>query len=234
MGIAKQKKIIFLFLLVIFLFRPLTLIYNLRSNFFERGYQASFSHLKNLYYSSQYVKKDHPGIIPDQALEAFAGGIFLKGLNPILITHDQPPLGRYILSLSILLFDNPNTAVLVSMILSCVALFLISAELIDNPVMRVFPVGVFINEQLFLSKLFITPLLEPIQLPFILFSLYFFMKAVGSNKYKNWFILTSLMLGFVISTRYFVLGGGIVLGMLLYLMFSKNPNWKNPHHRVIN
>lgn len=212
-----KKKIFFVFLLLVFLIRPLQVLYEQKDVFFSRTYQARYEQLRKLYYSSQYVKKDKPSIIPDEALEAFAGGAFLHGINPILIVHDQPPLGRYITAFSILLFDNPNTLVLILLFLSAVCIFLISLEVLDDIVFALIPAGIFLNEPIFLSKLHYTPLLETIQLPFIFFCIYFFIKAIKRRKKMRWFFLTSLMLGFVISIRFFVLGGALFLAMLLYL-----------------
>lgn len=216
-----MNRFFWVLFLIAVLIRPIQLLYNQRDVFFSPGYEKRYELFKNLYYSSQYVQKINPGIIPDNTLESFAGGIFIKGLNPILIVHDQPPLGRYLIGLSIFLFDNPNTLTVPLLIFTGIGIFLISRIIIQDLLFSIIPVAVFINEPLFLSKFIYTPLLEPIQLPFIVFSLYFFIKGVLDKKYISWFILTSLMLGFVISIRFFILGGGIVLSMMLYLLSQK-------------
>ena len=164
--------------------------------------------------------------MPDQTLESFAGGAFLKGMNPILIIHDQPPLGRYILSLSILLFDNPNTVMVLLFFLTGLGVFLIARIILKSMLISLIPFAVFINEPLFLSKLYYTPLLEPIQLPFIIFALYFFIQGIVKKSYVKWFILTSLMLGFVISIRFFILGAILLFAMVLYFLITKQLNKK--------
>src|SRR5258706_7290029 len=107
-----KNRIICGVLLILILIRPAWLIYQTRDKFFSPSYTKQYDGFRSAYYSSQYIKKVKPGIIPDETLEAFAAGTFLRGLNPILIVHDQPPLGRYILALSIILFDNVNTIML--------------------------------------------------------------------------------------------------------------------------
>ncbi len=213
-----KKNILLVFLLCIFLIRPLFVFYEHKDNFFSKGYQSRYEDLKKMYYSSQYMKKQKPAIIPDETLESFAAGAFLKGMNPILIVHDQPPLGRYITAFSIYLFDNPNTIILGLLILSLIGIYLIAYEVLKNAVLSVVSVGLFANESLFLNKFHYIPLLEPIQLPFIIFALYFFIRGIKSKKSLRWFLLTSLMLGFVISIRFFVLGGVLVSVMLFYLL----------------
>jgi len=234
MGNATGKKIkktpwykifsVIFFLIVII--QPLLIVYRQREAFFSKGYMFQYGLLKKHYEASQYVQKINPGIMPDETLESFAGGAFLKGINPISIIHDQPPLGRYMLSLSILLFDNPNTVMALLLFLAGLGVFLIARLILKNFLLSILPLGIFINEPLFINKLYYSPLLEPIQLPFIIFALYFFMRGIIQKNYTKWFILTSVMLGFVISIRFFALGAVLVFAMILYLLIKKQFNKK--------
>lgn len=230
MGAAKKesirKTLLFSILLLIIFIRPAQAVYRQKENLFTGGYSKRYETFRNLYYSSQYVKKQNPGIIPDNTLESFAAGAFLKGLNPILIVHDQPPLGRYIIALSIFLFDNPATIIASLMFASALGIFLLGKLAMNNTFAALIPVGIFVNEPLFLNKFEYAPLLEPIQLPFIIFALYFFTKGVLEKKYFRWFVLTSLMLGFVISIKFFVLGAGLLLAMLLFFLWERRVDKK--------
>ena len=231
MGIAKKVKkqhsfpfvkvTLFSLLLFLTLFRPFAIIYQQKEAFLTRDYFERYGTFKKLYYSSQYVKKDKPSIIPDEILESFAGGAFLQGLNPILIIHDQPPLGRYIIALSILLFANAATIIVPLLLLSLVGMYLISYKVIENVTYALIPVALFSNEPLFMNKFIYNPLLEPIQLPFIIFALYFFILGIEKKKPLKWFILSSIMLGFVISIRFFVLGAGVVVAMSIFFLLRK-------------
>lgn len=203
------------------LIQPLSILYKEKETFFFKGYANQYESFKKAYYTSQYIQKKDPGIIPDQTLESFAGGVFLKGINPISIIHDQPPLGRYILSLSILIFDNPNTIMVLLSFLSGLGVFLIGKLIIKNTLLLLIPLAIFINEPLFLNKFYNSPLLEPIQLPFIIFSLYFFTLGIIKKRYLKWFILSSIMLGFVISIRFFVLGIVLILSMVSFFLIKK-------------
>jgi hypothetical protein len=234
MGNAANKKVsrfslYSLFCVALFiaiLLQPISKLYSQGDSFFSRGYSSQYDLFKKAYYGSQYVKKNNPGIMPDQTLESFAAGAFLKGINPILIIHDQPPLGRYMLSLSILLFDNPNTIMVLFFFLSALGVFLIGKSILKDTFLSLIPLGIFINEPIFLNKFYNSPLLEPIQLPFIIFALYFFVQGIINKKYVKWFILTSIMLGFVISIRFFVLGVILVSSMIIYLLLSRQFNKK--------
>lgn len=217
---SKVYKIICLILLCCIFFRPGLILFE-RRNSLVGGYAKKYELFRTLYYSSQYVQKDHPSIIPDGGLESFAGGAFIKGLNPILIVHDQPPLGRYITGLSILLFDRADTLVLFMLLFSAFGIYLITKKITNNILLSLIPVVIFVNEPLFTSKMILGPLLEPTQLPFIIFALYFFMCGAEKKNYKYWFILTALMIGCVISIRFFILGAVLAFGMIFYLILSR-------------
>ena len=218
--------VIFLSILTLSLLRPINALYSQKDIFFLQGYSKIYNYLEKSYYSSQYAIKKNPSIMPDQTLESFAGGAFLKGTNPILIIHDQPPMGRYILSLSIALFDNPNTIMILLLFLSSLGVFFVSRLVLGNVLFSLVPLAIFINEPLFISKFYYSPLLEPIQLPFIIFALYFFMQGIVRKNYFKWFILTSFMLGFVISIRFFILGALLLSTMVLYFSIKKQFNKK--------
>ncbi len=216
----KKKLITFIILLIIFL-RPIVYIATHSSVFFEPSYGSRYEAVKALYFSSQYMIKGNPAIIPDEVLESYAGGAFLRGLNPILIVHDQPPLGRYFLSLSILIFNNENTIMLIFLGASALGIYLLSRLIISNYYLSFVPLLIFLNEPLMFIKLKHTPLLEPIQLPFIIFSLYFFILFM-QHKQNRYAIFSAVCLGAVISTRFFVLGGVLLSSQLLFFLYKKN------------
>lgn len=217
----KCKQVLFVLLLISIVAYPITTVWKNSAYYFSKGYSAKYESLKTKYYASQYANKKHTNFIADEELEAFAGGIFLHGINPILIVHDQPPLGRYLISLSIFLFDNEKTIPLFLLLISPVGLYLIANILLKNKFLSLIPVGIFINQQIFLHKFLYMPLLEPIQLPFIIFAMYTCIRGMQSKKYLRWLALTTLCLGFVISIRYFVLGAALISSFFFCLFLQK-------------
>lgn len=232
MGNATEKKIkkrkiyrvIFSIILILLLLRPALAFYSQKDIFTSKGYSKIYNYLESSYSSSQYMQKKNPGIMPDETFEAFVGGALLRGVNPIHIVHEHPPLGRYIIAFSILLFDNAHTIILPLLALSLIACFLIAKIIIKDSLLAVVPVAIFSNDPLFISKLQYSPLLEPIQLPFIILSLYFFIRGIKDEKSFRWFALASLMIGFVISIRFFILGMTLFCAMFLYFIIKKRFN----------
>jgi len=209
-----------IFFILIFI-RPASILFRNIDYFFAKEYNAQYELLKSVYYGSQYVKKDKPGIIPDETFESFVGGAFARGVNPILIVHEHPPLGRYIIGLSTILFDNAKTLILPCLFISIFGIFLIGKIILKKTIFALIPLGIFVNEPLFVSKLTIAPLLEPIQLPFIIFSLYFFIRGIESKKSLPWFMATSLIVGAVASIRFFILGTALFISMFIYMILRK-------------
>ena len=214
------RHILIAILLIAIFFQSFFTVWQNREKFFARGYEQSYESLREMYYSSQYVKKVNPGIIPDEYFEAFAGGAFLKGMNPILIVHDHPPLGRYIVSVSILLFDNQHIIMLPLLAFSLLGVYLITRLVVSNSLVALAPVAIFANEPLFINKLIYTPLPEPILLPFIIFTFYFFLKGSNNKTYLRWYIASAIMLGCVISIRFFILGAVISFVLFLSLVIK--------------
>lgn len=217
----KYQKIIFFIILALILVRPLGVVINHSEDLFSSGFNSKYEEYKDFYYSSQYVQKKNPRIMTDEGFLAFAGGAMIKGMDPILIIHDHPPLGKYIVALSIILFDNPRTVIVFSLFFVGLGILMLGRLTIGSWFFALIPLGIFINEPLFLNKLIYAPLVEPIQLPFILFSFYFFVKALTDKKYLRWFIITSILIGFVISIRFFITGAIIAFCMTLYLFYEE-------------
>lgn len=216
-----KKNLLFLYLLLMILLYPLSVLWQNHATYFTPGYHTRYEDLKKTYYSSQYADKNHTEFIPDQVLESFAGGIFLTGINPILIHHDQPPLGRYLISLSIWLFDNENTVPLLLLGVSVLGLYLVSFEVLRDKYLALIPVGLFINQLMFINKFTHMPLLEPIQFPFIIFALYTFIIGVKKKNYLPWFLLTAVLIGCIISIRFFILGAALASSLVFSLLFEK-------------
>lgn len=213
----KSALIIFLFLI---LFKPIYIIYEQRENLFNFNYESRYEGLEFDYYNSQYVKKNNPKIITDEGFEEFAGGAFLKGLNPILITHDHPPLGRYIISLSILLFNNSKIIIIPLLALGLAGVFLISKSIIKDNLLSLIPLVVFVNEPLFFEKLTYVPIPEAVLFPFIIWCLYFYIKYISKKRLIHT-IAGSILLGCVISIRVFTVGLSILAGVFLYYLLKR-------------
>jgi hypothetical protein len=215
------KLIFFVLLMTVFLNVGLT-IYSLRTKYFSTDYWQRFPVLEKTYLGSQYVNKHPAGWIPDEAVNSYSGGKYIKGINPILIASDTPPLGRYLIGLSALLFSNENSIIMICAILSLVLMFVLSLQIFSSKFLALLPPLLFSFEPIFKNQLIYTPLLDIIQLVFLLSAFIFFNKALTSGKSMLYFLLTNFFVGLFISTKFFITGVIVETAFYFVLLIKKD------------
>lgn len=195
--------------------------------FYAKGIYTSFNYwerfpvLKKMYYDSVYANKKGK-FIRDEYVYAFAAGSLLNGVSPILVNPEQPPLGKYLIALSIFLFNNENFFTLIAGIGSLVLLYLLSKQVFASSLLALLPVVFLSFESLYLNQLLITPLLDILQLFFLLSFFLLFNKAENTSKYKIYFLLANCMLGGFISVKFFGLGITLIAAALFVLFLRSN------------
>ena len=188
------------------------------------NYWERFPAMKKAYDNSQYVNKHAVNWIPDEAVDAYAGGALIKGVNPIYIIADTPPLGKYLIGLSALLIGNENYITLFAAGLSLLLLYVIGVSLLNSKTASLLLVFLVSSEHIFLNQLIYTPLYDIIQLVFLLGGFYLFQKGLVNKKYLIYLIFASVFLGLFISTKFFATGATIFGAWLLTVLIHKD--WK--------
>lgn len=184
---------------------------------FQPIYTENLYHtLEDLYNQSQYRQKNPTSFIPDHTVFRYAAGAYLRGVDPILINSEHTPLGKYFIALSIFIFHNDGTIIIVFALLTLYALWLLGRSVFKDSLWTLVPLVVFSSEPLYLDQIRIAPMLDIIQLPFILFSLYFFLREYKRER----FIITAFMLGLVIATKTLI-PGILLTGCFLIFLTTK-------------
>lgn len=187
-------------------------------------YWQDFPGLKKAYLDSQYVNKHPKGWIPDEGVNSYAGGAYMQGISPHLIAPDTPPLGRYLIGVSALLLNNANEVVLLSAVVSLVLLYILGMQIFKDSFLALLPVALFSSEKIFQNQLIYTPLLDIMQLVFLLASFIFFNKGLMKRSFI-YFLLASFFIGCFIATKFFITGLTIIGAMgcvlLLHRYFKK-------------
>lgn len=217
---------VFLVLTALILFSIGSLIIEHSSNFFSFNFWDRYQSLKDAYGSSQYVIKNPVGWIPDEIVNAYAGAEYVKfGVSPILIAADTPPFGRYLIGLSAVITGNENLFVLISGVGSLIVLYILVRKIFDSSVLALIPVFLFSLEPLFRNQLKYTPLLDIMQLFFLLLAFLFFIygleKKISVKKNIFYFFLASLFLGMFISTKFYITGITIIAAWYFVLLWNK-------------
>ncbi len=213
------EKIFFLILLGVIFFNVGSTVWSLKEKYLSSSYWQNFSGLEKAYYDSIY--KNKKGIfLPDETLYSYIGGALVRGKSPIFLNPEVPPLGTYIIGLSALIFNNQHTVILFFGILDLYLMYLLGKQIYSSKITPIIPVLLFSSEPIFKNQLIYTPLLDIIQLSFLLGIFYFFNKFILSknNSIKH-VLIVNILLGFFISTKFFGTGFAVVLSIFLTLLF---------------
>lgn len=175
------------------------------------------------YYSSQWAVKDSKHPISDTTLYAYAGYKYIKGENPILVNPEHPPFGKYLIGLSILIFDNERIFALTAGLISLLLIFYIVQFTTGSKIASSLAVFLTSTHDLFLNQLFESPQLDIFQILFflllIIFLLFYFSKP--NNKYL---VLAGLAFGGLVGIKtfpiYFLLFN-VWMGLFLFLELGK-------------
>ncbi len=188
-----------------------SIVFDPQQRFFARYYtEENYKNLERLYNASQYRQKEPTALIADDVVFRYAAGAYMRGVDPILINSEITPLGKYMVGASFAFFQNDGPVILGSALLVLVAIWLLGILVFNDRVLALIPVAFFVTEELFLNQLRVSPLMDIIQLPWILLSIFFFQKERKTQR----FFLTSLVLGVVMATK------SVVPAIILFSSFS--------------
>lgn len=172
-----------------------------------------------LYSKSQYVIGElSKGGIGDDGLYAFAGYFYtFAGGDVSSVNFEHPPLGKYLIGLSILVFQNENIINILYFILLLILTYKIGQLILPDKILSLSAVLVLTFDPLFLDNL-IRSLLD---LPFALFfitGVYFFLEGLNRSRLFN---LSFIFWGGAFSTRFFPAFIFIYLYLLLFIYIYK-------------
>lgn len=184
------KKIIFALLLIIFAANICFRVASYSKEYITR-FDAGYWNTR--YLQSQWVVSGSKNPIGDDGLYAYAGWQYIHGSNPTLLNAEIPPLGKYIIGIGEIVFQNQNILMLL-IGLSCLGiLYLLNLKLFKDKLLAFLPVFLFSFDQLFYSQLR-APYLDTMYLLFLLLTLLFTVK-------KKYF-LASFFLGCFASMKF--------------------------------
>lgn len=180
-----------------------------------------------MYEQSQYRMKNPKSIITDNVVYSHAGIEYFRGGNPTYINPEAPPLGKYIIGLSIEWFKNENIFNLLFCSASLIVLYLLSFQILRDKLMAIIPVTLFSSEKIFQGQIIDTPLLDIIQLTFLLLSFIFLNMGLEKKKTFIFFLTSSFFIGLFVSTKFFATGVLVVATFLLTVIINYRVKIKN-------
>lgn len=199
-------------------------IYLIRSNreLYHVDYWQRYPELKRMYGESQYMMKKWKYWLPDETVYAYAAGAYVRGANPILVEPTQPPLGKYLIGLSVIVTGNENMIVPVFFVLMLTAIYLLVIELTGSIPVALMTVFVSLFERLFTDQLKVTPLLDIFFVPCILLAV---VSALKSYRKRPMMLLVSFFfLGAAMMIKAWMIGAVFAAVITGYTVF------RNPHY----
>lgn len=196
-------------------------LFSLRTKYLTFDYWQKFPGLEHRFLDSQYVNK-HPIWIRDEVAFSYSGGKLITGTNPVLVVPDAPPLGKYLIGLSIILFNNDSIIIIISAVASLVLLYFLGMQVFKNKSLALIPPLALSFERIFVNQLIYTPLMDIIQLVFFLSALMLFNRGLQQKKSLVFFLLANIFLGFFIATKFFVSGVTIIAAWVLILLLHRD------------
>lgn len=151
----------------------------------------------------------------DAELYAYAGWRQIQGDDPTKINAEMPPLGKYFLGLSILLFKNQYFASLIFGALFLLLTFLISRKILLDLSWSLIPVFLLSLDGLFREDL-ATSMLD---LPFAVFVTLAFYLLLKGRENPRWYPALAGSLAAVSGTKMYLAGFGLTGAITLYLAF---------------
>lgn len=189
-----MKRWLFWLCLVLTLLHLINIAYSKRAFLLEKYdplyWQDRFEH-------SQWQLPLSRRIIGDDGLLAYAGFQLAHGLSPEKINPEMPPVGKYLLGFSILLFGNPGVFVFIFAVFSLALMFLLGRQIFRDNAWAILLVLLFSLDPLIFSQ-FWPAWVDIFQLFFLLLSWLLLFKILKTEKASQlrWYFLTGGAMAF--------------------------------------
>lgn len=214
-----RKKIIIIVLFACICLRVGLLIFQHKDSY-APDYWTRFETLRNVYGESQYSMKEWKYWIPDETVYAYAGGAYLKGANPIIVEPTQPPLGKYLISLSILITQNENILGAVFFVFLLGGIYILTHMMTGNAILSLVTAGIASFERLFVDQLAYTPLLDIYFIVFVLFAVITCSHALKNSK-PLFIVFSYIFLSLSLMTKVWLIGSVFAVVLTLYILLKK-------------
>lgn len=191
-------------------------------HFFTRRFEPDY--FGQLYSQSQYVIGQlSKGGIGDDGLYAFAGYYYLfQGGDVSAVNFEHPPLGKYLIGVSILLFKNENIINLIYFCILLIMTYKMGKIILKSNFISLLGIAILAFDPLLLDNL----LRSLLELPFTLFvvtAVYFFTLSLKKDSYL---FLSMLFWGAAFSVKFFPFIVIIYLYLFIIIFVARRKSLK--------
>src|SRR3990167_2290418 len=200
MRMKKEKKIAFL-LISFILIHLLLIVYSNRGKFTEKFDPVYW---KDKYEHSQWTLPQSKRVLGDEGLYIYVGYLLSHGANPTLLNAEAPPLAKYLLGLTIRIFNNPYIFGFISSSFALLAFFIFCRILTRSLMISSMATTLFATDPLF-SDQFSQAMLDSSYLLFLFLLFCVFVVLARTSQKKG--------------PLYYAAVGGLLLGLLSEIKF---------------
>lgn len=185
-----------------------------------------YSYFGKLYSQSQYIKGGaSEGGIGDDGLYAFAGYYYITGGDISRVSFESPPLAKYLIGVSILLFHNE---LIINIFYAYSLVFLVywlGGELLQNKVQAAIAAFLVTTDRLVTSQYLLSMLDLPMTVLFLGGCLWL-LKAMRKERKSGDLLLSALCFSLSFTTRFFPILPLLLLSAVVYLYKKKKRLWR--------
>ncbi|MGQ9719252.1 MAG: glycosyltransferase family 39 protein [Nitrososphaerales archaeon] len=134
----------------------------------------------------------------DAGTYALSGWAYIHGSSPHIINPEHPPLAKYLIGLSEVLFTNQMTMGFIFGMLTIVVVYLISRGVLGNSLFALLPPFMLVYDKLF-NEYSLISTLDIYVTFFVALSTLFFLKGLKSPKF---YLLASITFGLAMATKW--------------------------------
>ncbi|MEM2228585.1 MAG: glycosyltransferase family 39 protein [Candidatus Bathyarchaeia archaeon] len=209
--LKKQKMNLILLLILSFH------IYNIRNELFYNKLDESwYINVQERFSSLKQGNLSVENLIFDPEIYALAGWLYIHGVPPNEFNFEHPPLAKFFIGFSEILFQNPTTMNGLFSLAVLIIIYLLSIKLLGKTIFALIPVYMLSLEKLFLSEAR-SSMLDIYAMFFISLSVLIFLYAIKNHKL---FLILSIIIGFGVACKWE--SGLITLAFITFLLVNKD------------
>ena len=220
------KKLIKITVLIYFFISAVILVtkvYSQRSIFQER---YNYKEYKRRFDQSQWIvtnKNKNIAVLSDADLYSFVASELLQQKDPTVINFETPPLGKYLIAASIMIFDNQRVVSLFFGTACLVLIYYLTFIITRSSTASLLSTSLTMTSWLFIDQLINSPQMDIFQLFFLLTMVIFF-TLFEKKKQIKYLVIASIASGAFASMKaFFIYLCFVIVWIGLYCFFKRKP-----------
>lgn len=199
------KEISKVFIVLFFIASCFSFIRVIIANKYIFEEQYNYNKYKKKFDNSQWIvtnKNKNITVMSDADLYSFVASELLQQKDPTVINFETPPLGKYLIAASIMIFNNQRMVSLFFSFACLILIFYLAFIISYSLIASLLSVSFTMTSWLFIDQLLNSPQMDIFQLFFLLIMIIFF-TLFEKKKQMRYLIIASISVGAFASMKFF-------------------------------